>query len=46
MTDLFSDYEKQFGILSADITAKISKIPNSSGGKRLVGINCFSISTC
>jgi len=28
MTDLFADYEKQFGVLSSDITAKIAKIPN------------------
>ena len=33
MGDLFGDYEKQFGILSADITAKIGKVPNLSGGK-------------
>lgn len=34
MSGLFSDYEKQFGILSADITAKIAKVPNLSGGKK------------
>lgn len=35
MTNLYSDYEKQFGILSADITAKIGKVPNLSGEQKL-----------
>ncbi|EDO32619.1 predicted protein [Nematostella vectensis] len=31
MTELFSHYEQQFGNLSAEITAKICKIPNLHG---------------
>ncbi|XP_065063073.1 vesicle transport through interaction with t-SNAREs homolog 1A-like [Rhopilema esculentum] len=34
MGDLFGDYEKQFSILSADITAKIGKVPNLSGAQK------------
>ena len=36
MTDLFADYEKQFGVLSSDITAKIAKIPNLANGMKKV----------
>ena len=32
MGDLFDDYEKDFGVLSADIVAKTGKIPNVHGG--------------
>ncbi len=38
MSELYSDYEKQFGVLSADITAKIAKVPNLSGGKFMLCI--------
>jgi len=34
MSELYSDYEKQFGVLSADITAKIAKVPNLSGEQK------------
>eukprot|EP00794_Sanderia_malayensis_P011734 gene11734-12954_t len=34
MSELYSDYEKQFGILSADITAKIGRVPNLSGEQK------------
>ena len=33
MGDLFLDYEKDFGVLSAEIVAKTSKIPNVHGCK-------------
>ena len=36
MTGLFADYEKQFGNLSSDITAKIAKVPNLANGERKV----------
>ena len=36
MTDLFADYEKQFGTLSSDITAKIAKIPNLANGETMI----------
>ena len=42
MTDLFADYEKQFGVLSSDITAKIAKIPNLANGMKKV-LLCFMI---
>jgi len=32
MSDLFEDYEKDFGVISADIVAKTGKIPNVQGG--------------
>ena len=44
MSQLYADYEKQFGILSADITAKIGKVPNLAGGKRVFWISSVSIS--
>lgn len=31
MTELFTHYEQQFGNISAEITAKICKIPNLHG---------------
>ena len=31
MVDLFVDYEKDFGTLSAEIVAKTNKIPNVHG---------------
>lgn len=33
MSELFNNYEQQFGNLSAEITAKICKIPNLHGGR-------------
>ena len=33
MSDLFSSYENTFGHLTADITAKIGRIPNLEGGR-------------
>ena len=32
MAQLFSDYEKDFGLITADIVAKTNKIPNVHGG--------------
>ena len=39
MTELFSHYEQQFGSLSAEITARICKIPNLHGGKKSLNDN-------
>ena len=39
MGDLFMDYEKDYGILTAEITAKINKIPNIHGEEKRALIN-------
>ncbi|KAK2557847.1 Vesicle transport through interaction with t-SNAREs-like protein 1A [Acropora cervicornis] len=45
MADLFSHYEQQFGNLSAEITARICKIPNLHGTSKKAAISdverCF-----
>ena len=35
MTDLFNHYEQQFGNISAEISARICKIPNLHGSKSI-----------
>lgn len=34
MSDLFGDYEKDFGVISADIVAKTNRIPNIHGAQK------------
>lgn len=46
MGELFVDYEKDFGILSADIVAKTSKIPNLHGGKNLCNKKFIVLDGC
>ena len=36
MTSVFDSYEQQFSTITADITARIGKIPNLTGSKSRV----------
>ena len=41
MGDLFGSYENTFGTITAEITAKIGRIPSLEGGKN--GVECITI---
>ena len=42
MSSIFESYEQQFSTITADITARIGKIPNLTGSKLVIHTLLFS----